>query len=181
MDHGVPWWAAANGAGLTTLSVFLLNQGIRLIYGRVRHPQTQGKVERFHRTLGERLRWWGVPTNLRGFMRAFRRFREEYNERRPHEALAQAPPASRFVASGRTYVAQPPPWRYPADSDVRQLDANGMLQWRGRRLFVSAALAHQDVGCVGIGQRLVVAYRHMYVRELHLRTGQSVPLLKPVS
>ena len=107
MDHGVPWWNAANGGGLTTLSVFLLNQEIRLHYGRVRHPQTQGKVERFHRTLGERLRWWGVPTHLRGFTHAFATFRDEYNEVRPHEALQMRPPASRFVPSGRAYRRAP--------------------------------------------------------------------------
>jgi transposase InsO family protein len=180
MDHGVPWWAPANGAGLTTLSVFLLNQGIRLIYGRVRHPQTQGKVERFHRTLGERLRWWGVPSDLAGFAAAFRRFRDEYNEVRPHAALSLAPPASRFVPSGRAYTPTPPPWTYPPGGDVRRLDANGMLTWKAQRLFVSAALADQEVGFWRIGQRLVVAYRHMYVRELHLRTGLSVALLKPM-
>jgi transposase InsO family protein len=61
MDHGSPWWATKNEAGLSALGVFLIQQDIRLLHGRVRHPQTQGKVERFHRTLGERLRWWGVP------------------------------------------------------------------------------------------------------------------------
>lgn len=180
MDHGVPWWAAS-GAGLTTLSVFLLNQGIRLTYGRVRHPQTQGKVERFHRTLGERLRWWGIPTTLVGFTRAFHEFRTEYNEIRPHEALAMQPPASRFVPSPRAYVDPPARWVYPVGSDVRRVDANGMVSHRGQRLFVSAALAEQEVACCSIGCRIVVAYRHMYVRELHPRTGVSVPLLKLVS
>ena len=76
MDHGSPWWAPSNDGGLSTLSVFLLKQGIRLLHGRVRHPQTQGKVERFHRTLGERLRWWGVPGDFPGFTTALAEFRE---------------------------------------------------------------------------------------------------------
>lgn len=96
MDHGTPWWAPSNPAGLSTLSVFLLKQGLRLLHGRVRHPQTQGKVERFHRTLGERLRWWGVPTDLPGFTHALAAFRDEYNAIRPHEALGQEPPARHF-------------------------------------------------------------------------------------
>ena len=61
MDRGTLWWSAWNGWGLTRLSVRLIEQGIQLLYGRVRHPQTQGKVERFHRTLGEALRHRGVP------------------------------------------------------------------------------------------------------------------------
>jgi transposase InsO family protein len=181
MDHGVPWWSATNGAGLTALSVFLVKQGIRLLYGRVRHPQTQGKVERFHRTLGERLRWWGVPRDLAGFERAFQRFRDEYNELRPHEALAMRPPASRFIPSRRAYVDRPPRWTYPAEATIQRVDVNGMVPCPGGRLFVSTALAGEEVGCLTIGQRIVVAYRHMHVRELHPRTGRSVPLLEPAS
>jgi transposase InsO family protein len=178
MDHGVPWWNAANATGLTTLSVFLLNQEIRLLFGRVRHPQTQGKVERFHRTLGERLRWWGVPTHLRGFTRAFATFRDEYNEVRPHEALQMRPPASRFVPSGRAYAPTPRRWEYPDGRDVRRVDTNGMVPYGGHRFFISEALAGEDVACTGIARRVLVTYRQMYVRELHPRTGRSVALLQ---
>jgi transposase InsO family protein len=178
MDHGVPWCNAANATGLTTLSVFLLNQEIRLLFGRVRHPQTQGKVERFHRTLGERLRWWGVPTHLRGFTRAFATFRDEYNEVRPHEALQMRPPASRFVPSGRAYAPTPRRWEYPDGRDVRRVDTNGMVPYRGHRFFISEALAGEDVACTAIARRVLVTYRQMYVRELHPRTGRSVALLQ---
>jgi transposase InsO family protein len=178
MDHGVPWWSAANATGLTTLSVFLLNQEIRLLFGRVRHPQTQGKVERFHRTLGERLRWWGVPTTLRGFTRAFAVFRDEYNEVRPHEALQMQPPASRFAPSGRAYVPTPRRWEYPRGSDVHRVDANGMVSYGARRFFVSEALAGEHVACIAMARRVLVTYRQMYVRELHLQTGRSVSLLQ---
>ena len=178
MDHGVPWWNAANATGLTTLSVFLLKQDIRLLFGRVRHPQTQGKVERFHRTLGERLRWWGVPTTLPGFTRAFATFRDEYNQVRPHEALQLRPPATRFAPSGRAYVPTPRRWEYPAGSDVRRVDGNGMVAHGSARFFVSEALAGEEVACTAIARRVLVTYRQMYVRELHPRTGRSVSLLQ---
>jgi transposase InsO family protein len=176
MDHGVPWWSATNEGGLTTLSVFLLKQGIRLLYGRVRHPQTQGKVERFHRTLGERLRWWGVPTDLAGFTDAFATFRTEYNNLRPHESLAMQPPASRFASSGRAYASQPSTWDYPPGSDVRRVNGQGMLTYGTSRFFISQALADEDVACRVLKRRALVSYRDMYVRELHLQSGRSVPL-----
>jgi len=110
VDHGVPWWAPANGHGLTRLAVMLLRQGIELIYSGVRHPQTQGKVERFHRTLARRLRQWGVPTTLAGFGQALARFRIEYNEVRPHEALGDEPPQAHYVPSPRRYQPRPPAW-----------------------------------------------------------------------
>lgn len=180
MDHGAPWWASRGAAGLTRLGVFLLQQGIRLIYSAVRHPQTQGKVERFHRTLGERLRWGGVPTTLAGFVQAFAAFRDEYNDVRPHAALDLAPPAAHFHPSARPYRPHPPAWDYPADVPVRRIAATGLLHWQGRGYFVSEALRGEDVACVPHDDRLLVQYRHMYVRELHLRTRTSVPLMQPL-
>jgi len=180
MDHGTPWWATRNPAGLSALSVFLMKQGIRLRHGRVRHPQTQGKVERFHRTLGERLRWWGVPTDLAAFARAFAEFRREYNEVRPHEALGQEPPALHFHPSARAYVATPPRWVYPSGSDVHRVDDNAMIAYRGRRFFIGEALIGEEVACARVGVHVLVTYRHMFVRELELRTGRTRTLLRPV-
>jgi transposase InsO family protein len=180
MDHGVPWWSATNEGGLTRLSVFLLKQGIRLLYGRVRHPQTQGKVERFHRTLGERLRWWGVPTDLRGFADALATFRAEYNDVRPHEALAMQPPASRFAPSARAYVPTPSAWAYPAGSHVQRVSGQGMLSYGTDRFFVSEALAGEEVACHPLKRRVLVSYRQMYVRELHPQSGRSRPLWQVV-
>lgn len=181
MDHGAPWWAAASGHGLTTLSVFLLKQGIQLLYGAVRHPQTQGKVERFHRTLGERLRWQGVPGTLADFVRAFRSFRDEYNDVRPHAALELEPPAVRFTPSRRAYAETPAPWAYAGDLAVRRVQRNGIIRFNADWHFISEALWGEDVGCLLLGNRVLVRYRHMYVRELHLRDRRSIPLLEPVT
>jgi len=159
--------------------VFLLRQDIRLHYGRVRHPQTQGKVERFHRTLGAQLRWWGVPHDLAGFARAFRRFRTTYNEVRPHAALDHATPATHFTASGRVYAPCPPRWEYGTGVVVGRVDRSGALTWQGHRFFISEALAGEEVGCQRLRHRVLVQYRRMWVRELHVRRRVSVPLWKP--
>lgn len=180
MDHGTPWWASASRDGLTTLSVFLLKQGIQLIFGAVRHPQTQGKVERFHRTLGERLRWHGVPTTLTEFERRFVWFRREYNDQRPHAALGMQPPASRFAPSPRRYQPQPTEWAYPADWLLRRVHRHGTIRVGGLLYFVSEALRGETVACQRFAHRMLVVYRHMYVRELHLRSQRSVPLLHPI-
>ena len=161
-------------AGLTQLGVFLIDRGIRLLHGRVRHPQTQGKVERFHRTLGERLRWVGVPTTLRDFRAAFDWMREEYNEVRPHAARGQEPPAWLYTPSRRRYQARPRRWEYPIGADVRRVDTAGMLSYDGRRYFVSGALQGHEVWCQRVEHRVVVTYRDMIIRELQLTTGGSV-------
>ena len=180
MDHGTPWWTPSNPAGLSTVGVFLLRQDIRVLHGRVGHPQTQGKVERFHRTLGERLRWWGVPHDLAGFAAALAAFRTEYNEVRPHAALGQEPPSLHYRGSRRAYAAHPRRWQYPPGSDVHRVDTGGTIHYQGRRFFVGEALRGEEVGCVRHAHRVLVSYRHMYVRELSVRSGQSRSLLRPM-
>ena len=176
MDHGVPWWHATNGHGLTRLTVFLLEQDIRLRYSGVAHPQTQGKVERFHRTLGRRLRQWGVPTTVPGFAHALTRFRTEYNQVRPHAALAQQTPATHYTASPRRYTARPQPFEYPADHEVVRVSDRGTIRLQQRTLRLSEALAGRWVGCRRVGDHMLIAFRGYYVRELDLRTGNFQPV-----
>ena len=176
VDHGVPWWHATNGHGLTRLTVFLLEQDIALRYSGLAHPQTQGKVERFHRTLGRRLRQWGVPTSRRGFAQALARFRTEYNEVRPHEALGQQPPATRYQSSPRAYQPRPRTWDYPTDHTVVRVAATGTIRLEGRTLRLSEALAGRWVGCRPLGDHVLIAFRGFYVRELDLRTGAFQPV-----
>jgi transposase InsO family protein len=173
LDHGVPWWSPANGHGLTQLTVFLLEQNIRLTYCGFAHPQTQGKVERFHRTLGRRLRQWGVPTTHAGMRATLTRFRTEYNTVRPHEALGDQPPAARYQPSPRAFQSEPQPWPYPPTHVVLRVNANGALHVDRRVFYISDALAHREVGCQQIGDRVLVTFRHLTVREIDLRTGRT--------
>src|ERR1700722_10074432 len=123
MDRGSLWWSVKNGWGLTGLSVRLMEQGIRLVYGRVRHPQTQGKVERFHRTLGQALRHRGVPREFGQWSAALDEFRSSYHERRPHEALGMKRPVERYQPSQRNYAECVREWEYPEGSDVQRLNS----------------------------------------------------------
>jgi transposase InsO family protein len=87
MDNGSPWGsdAAHQHTGLTA---WLIRLGVTVLHGRPYHPQTQGKEERFHRTLtlevlARRPSWH----SLADVQRAFDVWRAVYNLRRPHEAL----------------------------------------------------------------------------------------------
>ena len=86
MDHGSPWWSARGGSmGATKLSLWLMKQGIPLHWSRVRHPQTQGKVERFHGALQRALERRGVP--FWDPQLWLDEYRWEHNHVRPREAL----------------------------------------------------------------------------------------------
>ena len=179
MDHGVPWWSTTNGHGLTRLAVFLIGQGIELLHGAIRHPQTQGKVERFHRTLDQTLRFWGLPKSWRGFQDALTKFRQQYNEQRPHEALGMAVPASRYQPSRRAFQPDPPEWEYPFGADVRKLNSAGCVDYQGYRYFVCEALAGQRVWCQPFAQRVLVHYRQTPIRELDLTAGRTTAVVLP--
>lgn len=180
MDHGTPWWSNTNGyGGLTWVSVKLIRQGIRLYLSGVRHPQTQGKVERFHRTLKERVRFQGKPTTLSGWDHALSDFVQEYNHIRPHEALGMNTPASRYQPSQKEYNPNPPEWEYPEGSLVKRLNTQGCLDYKRHRYFVCEALAGEQIRIEEIDHHLLIRYRNMYVREINTKTRKTKPLIVP--
>lgn len=180
MDHGTPWWSNTNGHGLTKLSVFLIKQGIDLIYGAAYHPQTRGKVERFHRTLDETLSYVGMPVTIAGFSAAFTSISYTYNYQRPHESLDMQVPAERYTPSPRTYNPSPKPWIYPPGAQVYRLNSAGCLEYKGARYFVCEALAHEEICYQAFSDRLLVTYRHMHIREINLSTRRTRPLVQSI-
>ena len=77
-------------------------------------------------------------------------------------------------------MATPPRWEYPVGSDVHRVDDNAMVSYAGRRFFIAEALIGEEVTCTPLDDRVLVTYRHMFVRELELRTGRTRTLLRPV-
>lgn len=176
-DHGTPWFSTTNGHGLTWLSVWLIKQGIILKFSGIRHPQTHGKVERFHRTLKERTRHRGLPETLDEWRRWASEFIQEYNYERPHEALAMKTPGEVYTHDNlRPYQENPPEWEYTG-GEVKRLNTQGSLYYRGRRYFVCEALANELVRTDELDGLLVVTFREMTVREINLRTGSSIAVV----
>jgi len=180
MDHGAPWWSTTNGHGLTRVTVGLIKQGVGLHFSAVGHPQTQGKVERFHRTLSHALERDGIPRSLGEWAGRLRLFLTEYNEIRPHEALGMLPPASRWRTSPRAYDPTPPEWEYPPGAVVKRLNPRGVLWHGGRHWFVCEALAGERVRLETFASRALVIYRRMLIREIDLVTGRTTAVVRPV-
>ena len=175
MDHGAPWWNA-QGAGWTRLSVWLMQQGIVLRFSGIRHPQTQGKVERLHGSLHRALQRRGRPRRREDWQGWLDAFREEYNHERPHEALGMATPASRWRPSQRRFDPRAKCWEYGEDAWVIRVGVNGGLWLGGVRWEISRALAHQHVALERVGQRILVRYCRTTVREIDLVSGRSSPV-----
>jgi transposase InsO family protein len=171
-DYGPPWGNGAAPERWTALGVWLLRLGIGLIHGRPRHPQTQGKDERFHRTLlAEVISRRDLRDPLHA-QRAFDRWRSIYNTERPHQALGMATPASRYAPSPRPWPAQLPPITYAPEATVRTVRALGLLTWRGRTYGLGRAFAGLPVGLrpTATDGLFTVAFCHHLLGTIDLRT-----------
>jgi transposase InsO family protein len=173
MDHGTPWWSTRGIWGMTELSVWIMQHGVRLLFSGFAHPQTQGKVERMHGALARAARERRTELVEQDWLDEFR---HEYNHLRPHEALAMATPASRWTPSLRKFECRPREWEYPAEMQTSRLSSQGQLQWQGRRWEISNALRWQTVGIQQVNDRAIVYFCRTPIRELNLQDGTMFSL-----
>jgi transposase InsO family protein len=153
MDNGSPWGWGAWGDGAspyTALTVWLIRVGIGVSHSKPYHPQTQGKDERFHRTMKAELLHNRVFTDLQECQDRFDEWRAEYNLHRPHQALDMQVPASRYKPSGVEYPEVLAAIEYPAVGTegvvaIRRVQSGGELNYRGKEWGVSKAFRGYDV------------------------------------
>lgn len=138
MDNGAPWGADADHRH-TPLTVWLMRLDIRVGHSRPYHPQTQGKDERFHRTLHAELLKGRQFDDLDHCQRHFDQWRTLYNHERPHEALGDATPATRYRPSPRAFPESLPPIDYGPADVVRKVQAKGEIHYHGRAFKIGKA------------------------------------------
>ena len=143
-DNGPPF--AGNGAGgLSRLAVKWIKLGIRIERTDPGSPQQNGRHERMHGTL--KAETAAPPAgSIAAQQRRFDRFRAIYNHERPHEALGQETPASRYRASPRRYPRRIEEPMYDPEHAVRRVRSNGEIRWGGDLIFVSEPLVGEPVG-----------------------------------
>ncbi len=175
-DNGAPWAPAGEVTGLTRLEAWWLHLGIDPWHGQPSHPQTQGKVERFHGTIAAEIFAQRVLPDLAAAQTAFDTFRANYNHARPHEALDYAVPAERYQPSPRPFAETLPEIGYGPDDVVRLVTAHGSIQWQGRRVFVSRGLVGKPVGVRPTAEDGVwhVYFCHRRVASIDRRSPEKV-------
>lgn len=139
MDNGSPW-GNKEATDLTPVTVMMIRLGIRVTHSRPYHPQTQGKDERFHRTLKVEAITGQQFRDLNDCQAKFDRFRDIYNLERPHDSLDMKPPVTRYRPSPRPYPEQLPSIEYGPDDHVRKVQAEGLINFKGTCFRVPKAL-----------------------------------------
>lgn len=169
-DNGPPW-GDPFAQQFTRLGVWLLHLGIHLGHGRPWHPQTQGKDERFHRTLKTELLRDHTFGSLADAQDHFDRWRHVYNHERPHEALGLQPPISRYALSPRPYPEQLPPIEYDSGESVRRVQQNGHIYFRNQEFMVSKAFGRYPVAIRPTQEDAIlhVYFRHFCIGQIVLR------------
>jgi transposase InsO family protein len=174
MDNGSPW--GDRDLPFTALSLWLIRLGIRVSHGRPYHPQTQGKDERFHRTLKfEVLRHFNFTT-LEHCQREFDGFRDRYNLRRPHDALNLATPATRYRPSAIPFPEILPPIDYPPGLEVRKVQAEGWVSYRGHAFRVCKALRGLPIALRPVSEadsQREVLFSHQVIAHIDLNEAHG--------
>jgi len=147
-DNGEPF-SSIGLAGLTTMNVSWLKQGIVLERTRPASPQDNGRHERMHRTLkAETTR--PPAHNHSAQQRRFDTWRLDFNTVRPHEALDMNVPKSRYEPSSRSFKEGPITVAYPGHFEVRHVRNRGHIKLGGRDVYLSEALIGEPVGLVEV-------------------------------
>jgi hypothetical protein len=145
VDNGKPW-GDSSGQTWTRLGVWLLKLGVSVIHSRPYHPQSRGKNERFHRTLEAEVFALQSFRNLSEVQRAFDAWRTVYNLERPHEALGQEVPVSRFRPSSRAMPDRLPEVEYGEHEIVRTVSTTKpYISFKGRPWLVPKAFHGERV------------------------------------
>lgn len=176
MDNGSPWGSDAQH-DLTPLTAWLIRLGIGVSHSRPYHPQTQGKDERFHRTLKHELISRRHFDDLEDCQRGFDEFRTIYNIEQPHESLAMATPVTRYQVSSRPYPESLPVIEYNAADHVRKVQAKGEISFKGHTIRVSKALRGYPVAMRSTNNDGIysIYFCHQKLKDINLKTVTHVP------
>jgi hypothetical protein len=143
-DNGNPC-GNSQATGYTKFEVWLMEYGILPIHGRIWHPQTQGKEERFHRTMDDELLKLVEIRDLDHAQRCFDDFRICYNNERPHEAIGMNVPRDCYRTSLKKKPKQISVWEYPGDHVLRQVKPTGYFNYGNQGYFLSDAFGEKTV------------------------------------
>lgn len=162
--------------GYTQFEKWLMDLDILPIHGRIKHPQTQGKIERFHRTLKSELLKRHSIADIEDAERQFQCWREKYNHMRPHEALGMRCPGEVYDPSGRKYPEEISPYEYGGQYHVIKVNSWGYVRFDKWQIYLSETMIGQNIEFrpSSDGETFAACYRNYKIAEFDTSTGQLI-------
>jgi len=152
-DNGPPWGTPKQPSqGITKLTMWLIRLGIQISHSRPAHPQTNGKIERFHRTLKNEVISGNNFADLQKVQMAFDEWRQIYNTERPHEGIEMRTPVTRYQSSPFSYPSSLPPVEYLPNDVVIKVGWEGWIKFKKQSIKVSAALHREIIAARSVNQ-----------------------------
>lgn len=174
-DNGSPF-ASRSAGGLTRLSKWWVELGIRVHRTKPGTPTQNARHERMHgslnRAIGDRMR----GASFMQQQTAMTEFCDEFNEHRSHEALARKTPASVYRPSCRAYSPVVRPVEYDVTQQVRSVRQNGEIKWKGSLIYISELLTRHRVGLREVdNDQVEVRYSFHLLGHINLKTMRLEP------
>lgn len=162
--------------GYTQFEKWLMQLDVLPIHGRVKHPQTQGKIERFHRTLKSELLSQKKFENIDDANRQIQEWRTKYNHVRPHEALGMKCPGEVYVPSLKSYPEKKSVYEYSGQYHVIKVNSWGYVRFDGQRIYLSETMVNEFVEFRPNphGDSFIVCYRNFKIAEFSSIDGKLI-------
>lgn len=166
-DNGAPW--GDNHGGYTPFELWMMQMDVLPIHGRPFHSQTQGKEERFHRTLNEDLLKRIPIRDLAHAQQLFDSYRLEFNTERPHSALNLDVPAKHYRKSPRKMpdVLKEP--EYDLGKTLRKVNCKGYISIQNHRYYLSETFIGRYMELLPLdGNTIAVCYGNFIIAKIDL-------------
>ena len=160
--------------GYTGFEKWLMNHDVLPIHGRIKHPQTQGKIERFHRTMKSELLNHYTMKNIEDAEQKFCEWQTKYNTERPHEAIGMKCPAEVYQPSPRTYIDHVKPFEYGGEYHVIKVNSWGYVRFAHHQVYLSETMIdeHIEFRPNPDGDSFFACYRNFRIAEFSTVTGK---------
>ena len=160
--------------GYTQFEKWLMNHDILPIHGRIKHPQTQGKIERFHRAMNKELFKHYTPKDISDAERVFNDWRNCYNNERPHEALGMKCPSDIYVPSDREYYDQVKKYEYSGKNHIIKVNSWGYARFDHWQIYLSETMINEYIEFRPNPNRdtFIACYRNFAIAEFDAHTGK---------
>lgn len=162
--------------GFTQFEKWLMNHDVLPIHGRIKHPQTQGKIERFHRTMNCELLKHNKFQSLQEADKALQEWKEKYNNIRPHEALGMKCPAEVYLPSSRTYIDEIKKYEYGGQYHVIKVNSWGYVRFDKWQVYLSETMINEYIEFRPnpLGDSFFACYRNFKIAEFSAVDGQRL-------